>query len=173
MNIILPSGSDNSPGPAPIQGCDTRGVCVCVCVCVCESECVHVHVCVYMHVHVHEGKQRKQLLTVCVSFFSSGRELIARCSISITHCVLSLHGGVDDNCSTKCEMFFPQELRSGGWTKKDKRQKAPNVVAFTQRFNHVSLYTLPLIAISMHNPRVNILSTIERVHVHVPVHSYI
>ena len=39
-------------------------------------------------------------------------------------------------------MFFPQELRSCGWTKKDKRDRTPNVVNFTHRFNHVSVARL-------------------------------
>lgn len=36
--------------------------------------------------------------------------------------------------------FFSQELASCGWNKKEKYSSAPNAVAFTRRFNHVSYF---------------------------------
>ncbi|XP_031558507.1 ras-specific guanine nucleotide-releasing factor RalGPS2-like [Actinia tenebrosa] len=36
----------------------------------------------------------------------------------------------------------PEELSGCGWTKKDKLKLAPNVVAFIQRFNHISFWVV-------------------------------
>jgi len=36
--------------------------------------------------------------------------------------------------------LLSQELASCGWNKKEKYSSAPNAVAFTRRFNHVSYF---------------------------------
>jgi hypothetical protein len=54
-----------------------------------------------------------------------------------------------------------EEFRGCGWTKKDKLRLAPNIVAFTKKFNHVST---PCFILSHHSPSYFPLS-----HLHRPV----
>jgi Ras-specific guanine nucleotide-releasing factor RalGPS len=60
--------------------------------------------------------------------------------------------------------IHPDELSSCEWTKKDKFVKAPNVVAFTKRFNHTSFWTVQeILSGSTAKERADIVSHFIRV----------
>jgi Ras-specific guanine nucleotide-releasing factor RalGPS len=60
--------------------------------------------------------------------------------------------------------IHPDELSNCEWTKKDKFVQAPNVVAFTKRFNHTSFWTVQeILGGSTAKERADIISHFIRV----------